>query len=81
MRANRKEPETISFPNVRALDVDPRRGVLAAIDGEERWIPQNVIHDDSEVWRKGDEGVLVLQEWWVAETWLGDEDEEDDESD
>lgn len=78
MRAQRKEPETISFPNVRALDSNSK-GVLVAIDGEERWVPQSVIHDDSEVWRKGDEGVLVLCEWWVAEVLLGEEEEDEDD--
>lgn len=32
-------------------------------DGREIWIPQRLIHDDSEVWDKGHEGTLVIPEW------------------
>jgi hypothetical protein len=37
--------------------------VLCEIDGEEMWIPQSQIHDDSEVWKEGDEGKLVVSQW------------------
>lgn len=30
------------------------------------WIPQSQIEDDSEVWKEGDEGDLVVTEW-IAE--------------
>lgn len=30
------------------------------------WIPQSQVHDDSEVWRTGDRGQLVLTRW-IAE--------------
>lgn len=32
---------------------------------EPRWIPQSMVHDDSDVWEKGDEGILIVQEWWA----------------
>lgn len=32
---------------------------------EEIWIPQSVIHDDSEVWKEDDEGDVVVAEWWA----------------
>lgn len=41
------------------------KAILVLIDGEEKWIPQSVIHDDSEVWKKGDEGELVVQGWFA----------------
>jgi hypothetical protein len=28
------------------------------------WVPQSVVHDDSEVYAEGHEGLLVLREWW-----------------
>lgn len=37
--------------------------ILVEINGEEHWIPQSQIDDDSEVWKKGDEGRLVISEW------------------
>jgi len=37
--------------------------LLVEIDEEEYWIPQSQIVDDSEVWKKGDEGELVITDW------------------
>ena len=34
--------------------------ILVEVDGEEVWIPQSQIDDDSEVWQDGDEGELVV---------------------
>lgn len=33
---------------------------------EMKWIPKSVIHDDSEVYKDGTIGELVLQEWWAT---------------
>ena len=35
-------------------------------DGVEHWIPQSQIDDDSECWKLGDEGILIVSEW-IAE--------------
>lgn len=32
-------------------------------DGNEHWIPKSLIHDDSEVSKKGDEGIVVIPLW------------------
>lgn len=40
--------------------------ILVDVDGEEVWIPQSCVHDDSEVWKRGDEGTLVVTRW-IAE--------------
>ena len=29
------------------------------------WIPQKVVHDNSSVWKRGDEGELVVEAWWA----------------
>lgn len=31
------------------------------------WVPRSVIHDDSEVFEKGDTGTLVLKTWWAED--------------
>lgn len=31
----------------------------------ERWIPKSQIHDDSEVWRAGQSGKLVITGWFA----------------
>lgn len=36
------------------------------------WVPNSVVHDDSEVYRASDTGKLVLMEWWVRQQpWHG----------
>ncbi len=35
-------------------------------DDDEAWVPSSQIHDDSEVYREGDEGRLVVTRW-IAE--------------
>jgi len=39
------------------------KAFLVQIEGEEVWIPKSQIHDDSEVWRKGDTGNLYITQW------------------
>ena len=29
------------------------------------WVPQSQIHEDSEVWKEGDEGELVVSGWYA----------------
>lgn len=35
-------------------------------DNEKEWVPKSQIHDDSEVYREGDDGRLVITRW-IAE--------------
>ena len=45
------------------------KGLLVSIpelDTEPLWVPQDHIHQDSEVYRKGDEGTLIISDW-IAE--------------
>ena len=62
MVAVREHDATVSFDGVTAL-AETDKAVLCLIDDEEVWIPQGQIHDDSEVWKKGDEGTLIVSEW------------------
>jgi hypothetical protein len=41
--------------------------ILCLIDGEGVWIPKSQIHDDSEVWKSGTEGKLVIPIWLAEE--------------
>lgn len=36
-------------------------------DPEHVWIPKSQIMDESEVWKDGDSGVLVIPEWLAIE--------------
>jgi Ser-tRNA(Ala) deacylase AlaX len=55
-------PEYVTFPTARCVRATSK-AILVDVDGEEVWIPQSQVHDDSEVWRAGDEGKLVISEW------------------
>lgn len=46
------------------------KAVLYEFDGETKWIPQSVIHDDSDIWKDGEEGVLKVQSWWAEKEGL-----------
>ncbi len=39
------------------------KAILVEIDGDEYWIPQSQVSEDSEVWKEGDEGDLVISSW------------------
>lgn len=44
--------------------------VFLADIGEEYWVPKSVVDDDSEVWERGQEGEVVVQEWWARDRGL-----------
>ena len=40
---------------------DTGKALLVRIGGEvEKWVPQACVDDDSEIWKKGDKGDLVI---------------------
>ncbi len=44
--------------------------VLVKLDGAQVWVPKSQISDDSEVGALGDEGTLVVAEWFaVKQEW------------
>jgi hypothetical protein len=49
---------------------ETEKALLVEIGGEELWIPKSQIHDDSEVYREGDTGKLVITEWIAREKGL-----------
>ncbi len=42
------------------------KALCVVVEGEEVWIPKSAIHDDSEVWKEGQDGTLVIP-LWLAE--------------
>lgn len=34
-------------------------------EGDQAWIPKSNIHDDSEVYEKGQEGILIVKTWYA----------------
>lgn len=34
-------------------------------DGLVAWVPKSQVHEDSEVWEKGQEGILIVKDWFA----------------
>lgn len=62
--------EVRSFPDTKCI-FNTQKAILVLLDGEKKWIPMSIIHEDSEVWVKGDEGTLVLPEWFCKKEKIG----------
>jgi len=60
---------TAEFDDTRCI-AETTKAILVVIEGGEHWIPQSVVDDDSEVYRKGDTGKLVVSEWWALKAGL-----------
>ena len=46
------------------------QAILCVVRGRELWIPQSQITDDSEVWRAGHKGRLVITRWLAEQKGL-----------
>lgn len=47
------------------------KAILVSIGGEvEKWVPQSCVDDDSEVWKEGDAGALVVKAWFAEKEGL-----------
>ena len=55
-------PETVTFEDV-ACEAATDAAILVVIDGEKHWFPKSQVDDDSEVWKRGDQGKLVVSAW------------------
>ena len=60
---------TVEFEDSECIQ-ETDAALLVSIDGEEHWIPKSQITDDSEVWKQGDVGTLVITEWIAQEKGL-----------
>lgn len=62
---------TAKFPDCRVITAT-EKALLVDIEGEEKWIPKSVIHDDSEVFDDDENstGMLVIKEWWAEKVGL-----------
>lgn len=65
------EDEVVRFEDCRAVHSTTKALLVHVPDlGDEFWVPQSVVDDESEVFEAGDEGDLVLQEWWARKEGL-----------
>lgn len=43
------------------------KALLVVVDDQEVWVPKSQIEDESEVYRKGHEGTLVVTDWFAKQ--------------
>lgn len=55
---------TVRIANVHCKAVTAK-AILVEIDGDDHWIPQSVVHDDSDVYQIDDYGDLVVHYWFA----------------
>jgi hypothetical protein len=57
-----KPAGTVEFDGVEVVR-ETEKAILVMIDDKEVWLPKTQIHDDSEVYKAGTSGKLVITEW------------------
>ena len=61
--------ELAEFEDIHC-EFDTVKAIKVTVEGKVRWIPKSLIHDNSEVYKKGTEGKLVVPQWWAEEEGL-----------
>lgn len=61
---NRAGELPVSMGNVKVRRETPK-AILVDFGGKTEWIPQSAVHDDSEAWKFGDVGKLVVFTWFA----------------
>lgn len=65
------EDEGYDEPGCKVVTETDNAILVVVPSNEDVWIPKSVIHDDSEVWRAGQHGKLVVHTWWAEKQgWL-----------
>lgn len=52
------------------VKVETRMAILCDFGDKEVWIPKSQIHDNSEVWKKGQKGEVMVAIWLAEELGL-----------
>jgi len=61
--------ETVEFEEVVCI-AETDASILCVIDGTNHWIPKSQVDEDSEVYKKGTDGTLIISEWIATERGL-----------
>lgn len=61
--------EVVEFCDVECI-AETDKALLVRLGDEEHWVPKSVVHDDSEIFAKGDVGELVVMEWFAKKNGL-----------
>ena len=57
----------VSLGNAAAFHQTDKAICVLSDEYGEQWIPKSQIHDDSEIWKEGQEGELVVTEWYAKQ--------------
>jgi len=60
----------VEVEDVLSTGETPNGGLWCTCDGKRFCVPKTLIHDDSEVWVKGQLGTLVIPTWLAIEKGL-----------
>jgi hypothetical protein len=68
------DEKNVLVEDVQVLSESPR-ALLVYLGGKEHWIPKSQIHDDSEVYERGQHGAMIITKWIAKERglWEGDD--------
>ena len=50
---------------VECIQETPKSVLLRDLCDKEFWVPKSVLHDDSEVYKMGDKGRLIVKTWFA----------------
>jgi hypothetical protein len=64
------EDEGTDIGEGKAIRGTGRALLIKLASGEEKWIPNSCIHDNSEVFKENQEGTVVVKTWWAEKEGL-----------
>jgi hypothetical protein len=62
----RDDEDTVEFDDVAAVG-ETDKALCCLIESETHWVPKSQIHDNSEIYKKGHEGRLVVSRWFAEQ--------------
>lgn len=62
--------DPITIENVKCVHESDGGALRVVVDGESHWIPKKLVNDDSEVYKVGTDGDLIIPTWLAEEKGL-----------
>jgi hypothetical protein len=60
---NEYDDKNIVVEAVECIRNTDKAILVVLVNGEEHWVPQSHIHEDSEVFKRDDKGKLIITKW------------------
>lgn len=65
-----KNWDNVTINNAKGLHTSDGGALKVEVDGDTCWIPMKLIDEDSECYKKGTEGTLIIPMWLAEEKGL-----------